>query len=160
MGKIENLIRAEALLNNDTTHNKVCKEIVSFSEQNNVPMALLLYIAVGTMAHKENAFKNGYKAFQHEKATKVMLMSNMIANYFKTPSARTNDKVVHCCSRYYTYQGGNVTNFQNLLKTKPKENFKLKNFKSAKEFGSFLFGNTSTFTDKGYIAQTIIKKQY
>ena len=75
MGKIENLIRAEALLDNNTEHNKVCKEIVSFAERNNVPMALLLYIAVGTTAHKENAFKQGYKAFQHEKATKVMLMS-------------------------------------------------------------------------------------
>ena len=48
MGKIENLIRAEALLDNNTKHNKVCKEIVSFAERNNVPMALLLYIAVGT----------------------------------------------------------------------------------------------------------------
>ena len=160
MGKIENLIRAEALLNNDTTHNKVCKEIVSFSEQNNVPMALLLYIAVGTMAHKEDAFKKGYKSFQHEKATKVMLMSKMVANYFNTPNARTNDKIVHFCSRYYTYQGGNVTNFQNILKTKPKDNFSLKNFKNAKEFGNFLFGDCSKFTDKGYIVQTIVKKQY
>lgn len=160
MGKIENLIRAEALLNNDTIHNSVCKEIVSFSERNNVPMALLLYIAVGTMAHKENAFNKGYKAFQHEKATNVILMSGMVANYFNTPSARTNDKVVHFCSRYYTYQGGNVTNFQNVLRTKSKEGFNLKNFKSAKEFGNFLFGDCSEFTDKGYITQTIVKKQY
>ena len=58
MGKIENLIRAEALLDNNTEHNKVCKEVITFSERNNVPMALLLYIAVGTMAHKEETFKN------------------------------------------------------------------------------------------------------
>lgn len=160
MGKIENLIRAEASLNNDTQHNKVCKEIVSFSERNNVPMALLLYIAVGTMAHKEDAFYKGYNIFQHEKATNVILMSSMIANYFNTPSARTNDKVVHFCSRYYTYQGGNVTNFQKILKTKSKDNFSLKNFKNAKEFGNFLFGDNSDFTKKGYIAQTIINKQY
>lgn len=160
MGKIENLIRAEALLDNNTEHNKVCKEVVTFSERNNVPMALLLYIAVGTMAHKEETFKKGYKLFQHEKATKVMLMSNMIANYFNTPSARTNDKVVHFCSRYYTYQGGNVTNFQNILKTKDKNNFVLKNFKTAKEIGKFLFGEHSDFTKKGYISQTIVNKQF
>lgn len=160
MGKIENLIRAEALLDNNTEHNKICKEIVSFAERNNVPMALLLYIAVGTTAHKENAFKQGYKVFQHEKATKVMLMSELISKYFNMPSVRTNDRVVHFCSRYYTYQGGNVTNFQNILKTKDKNSFNIKNFKTAKDVGKFFFGDNNDYTDKGYIAQTLVKKQY
>lgn len=160
MGKIERLIREEAAKDNHTTHNAVCKDVVRFAENNNIPMALLLYIAVGTMAHKEEAFNKGYKNFQHEKAASVITLSDLFAKYFNIPSARTNDKVVHCCSRYYTYQGGNITKFQNLLKEKNKDEFALKNFKTAKELAAYLFGDKTEYTQKGYIAKTIERKKF
>lgn len=159
MGKIENLIKFEASVDNDTQHNKVCKELVRFAENNQITIPLLLYIGVATNGHKEEIFNKGYKSFNTEKATSVLTMADIFSKYFNYPNARTNDKVIHCCSRFYSFYGGSITQFQKIIKTKDKTNFKMSNFKNAKELGEFLFSDKLEFTDKGYIVQKVVKKR-
>lgn len=159
MGKIENLIRLEASANNDTQHNKVCKELIRFAENNKITIPLLLYVGVATNGHKTDIFDKGYKSFNTEKATSVLTMADIFSKYFGYPNARTNDKVIHCCSRFYSFYGGSITQFQKIIKTKDKTNFKMSNFKNAKELGEFLFNGKLEFTDKGYIIQKVVKKR-
>ena len=158
MGKLETLVRAEALLDKDTPHNKVCKEVIEFADNNKFPISLLMYIGVSTLAHKIPVFEKGYKKFNHEKATAVLALAEMFANYFGQPKYRTNDKVVHTCARYYDLQGGSTSRFANILKSKDKQVFNIKNFKTAKELGMYLFQDFSEFTDRGYLKKTLVAK--
>lgn len=172
MKTIETLIKNEAKVNvgrynllKDKTakvaHHNICKAILGYADEHNAPFGILLYVGVGSDAHKPSAFGRGYKKFDEKRADLVFDLCKAFVKYFglKGRSAY-NDKLVHSVCRFVDIckKGGVkdkkkiAATFKECLETKPKDTeVKLSKFRTAKEFGVFLFGDKLSFNENGYI---------
>ena len=147
---LRDLIYAEARKSSfeNETHHKVCKELVKLSEENNFPMGVLVYIAVGTSAHKPSVFEKGYTKINMDKAVNVIKLCNIFAHKYGAKYA-TNDKVVHTMSRYYEV-GGSKNKLRKIVNASTID-FKEMKIDTAKKLMGILFKDHADFSDKGYI---------
>ena len=163
---LNELIREEALRNKGCynfhkakelkrAHNEVCKGLVKLADDNDFPMGVLVYIAVGTNAHRPCVFEKGYSKLNYKKAESVIKMANIVAKILGE-KYRTNDRVIHTLSRYYDiHKGGGI----NLLKERLYliDPIKLQRIKTAKEFSVLLFNDNAEYSKGGYIV-SVAKK--
>jgi hypothetical protein len=131
-------------------HHNVCKRLVAMSEKYDMPMGVLVYMAVGTDAHKPEVFYKGYKRFNEEKAEKVIALCDIFAKKFGT-KYRTNDRLIHTLSRYVEKCDGGKLKFRQLVNKIEKKDFKMTKFKTAKDFAQMLFKDEAVFSQGGYI---------
>lgn len=158
--KLNDLIREEAKVNvgrynfakdkeSKIRHNMICKKLVNLADTHNFPMTLLLYIAVGTNAHRKPVFAKGYATINLEKAQQVIKLAEIFAKKFGA-KARTNDKVIHMISRYYDYMGNKPLMFKQFCNNVDKTNFKFNSFNQARELAKAIFGKNATYSEGGY----------
>ena len=133
-------------------HNDVCKGLVKIADENNIPMGVLVYIAVGTNAHRPCVFQKGYFSLDYKKTEQVIKMANIVSKILGE-KYRTNDKIIHTLSRYYDLNKGSGIN---LLKERLRliDPIKLQRMKTAKEFANILFGDVAEYSKGGYIVVT------
>lgn len=133
-------------------HNEICKELVKLADDNDFPMGVLVYIAVGTNAHRPMVFNKGYTKLNVKKAESVIHMANIVAKILGD-KYRTNDRIIHTLSRYYDLNKGRGINAlkERLYLTDP---IKLQRIKTAKEFANLIFGDTAEYSKGGYIVAT------
>ena len=160
---LNQLVREEALKNKGIynfhkqkesmrMHNDVCKGLVKLADEHNFPMGVLVYVAVGTNAHRPCVFQKGYSKLNYKKAEHVIKMANIVAKILGE-KYRTNDKIIHTLSRYYDL---NKCSGINLLKERLHliDPIKLQRMKTAKEFANILFGDVAEYSKGGYIVVT------
>lgn len=161
LGKLEMLIRAEAnktLANNvmndlsqleNWHHNQICKQLVELSDKNNFPMTLLVYVAVGTSAHKPLVFEKKYHRIERERAEMVIKLCDIFAKRFGN-KWRTNEKLVHMVCRYL-----DITKHRKELKFRQLVNdccdINTIKIDSAKKLARNFFGNQAEYSNGGYI---------
>lgn len=147
---LNQLVREEAVASvvANQLHHNICKQLVALADENNFPMGVLVYIAIGTSAHKPMIFANGYKKIDVAKAKAVMKMCKIFAHKYGD-KYYTNDKVVHTMSRYYEVGGSN----NRLRKIVGASDIKFAETKidTAKKLMGILFEKDANFSDKGYI---------
>lgn len=137
------------------THNLACKALVKFADEHDFPMGVLVYIGVGTSAHKPSVFDKGYKGFNEKKALAVLKLCEIFARRWGA-EYRNNALLVHACSRYYELNKGKVSLFKQRVK-EMEEGFNTKMYKglridTAKKLAKVIFGDTAEYTKGGYIA--------
>ena len=147
------LIREEASRNSNgdnlkELHNHICNELVNYADSKYFPMGVLVYIAVGTSAHKQKVFDKGYLSFDEYKVNHVINMCDMFAHKFGD-KFRTNDKVVHALSRFYSI-GGREKRLESILSKSDIDLSAIK-FDSAKKLINIIFKDFVEFSDKGYM---------
>jgi hypothetical protein len=161
--KLNDLIREEAKVNvgrynfdklkeSKVRHNMICKKLVSLADTHNFPMTLILYIAVGTNAHRKPVFAKGYNTIDVEKAEQVIKLCEVFAKKFGE-KARTNDKVVHMISRYYDYMGKKPLMFKQFCNNVDKTTFNFKSFNQSKELAKAIFGKNAVYSKGGYFTE-------
>ena len=165
MGKnLNDLIREEAMVNEGRynlrqyakvreqkiLHNRICKHLVHIADTHNIPMGVLVYIAVGTNAHRIYVFENGYKAIHLKKAEDIINLCKMFGKRFGTEHC-FNDKVVHACAKYYSVQGNNTEIWQNILNKTPKEDIVMVKVKRATDLLKKLCGDMCEYSTSGRI---------
>lgn len=161
--KLNDLIREEAKKNvgiynfskckeSKVRHHNVCKELVELADTHNFPMTLILYIAVGTNAHRKHVFEKGYYSLNRKKAEEVIKLCEVFAKKFGE-KARTNDKVVHMISRYYDYMGKKPLMFKQFCNNVDKTTFALKDFTQARELAKAIFGKNAVYSKGGYFTE-------
>ena len=133
-------------------HNMICKKLVNLADSYNFPMTLMLYLAVGTNAHRKPVFEKGYNRINVEKAEQVIKLCEIFAKKFGA-KARTNDKVVHMISRYYDIAEGKPLMFKQFCNNIDKSTFDLKSYNQAKELAKIIFGKNATYSKGGYIVE-------
>ena len=129
-------------------HHSICKDLVEIADREQFPMGVLVYIAVGTSAHKPMVFNKGYKTINKRKAISVISMCKLFANKFGD-KYRTNDKVVHMMSRYYEI-GGSKNKLRSIIDHCEVDMAKQK-FDTAKVLSKLLFEKDAEFSKGGYI---------
>ena len=131
-------------------HNEICKQLVKLADENNFPMGVLVYIAIGTNAHRPIVFMKCYNHIDVKKAEMVIHMANIVGKILGG-KYRTNDKVIHALSRYYEVHKGK--SMYNLLKDRLYiiDKVKLDKMKTAKEFSKLLFNDIADYSKGGYI---------
>lgn len=164
--KLEELIREEAKVNGSRynlaqfaskrEHHRICKNLVQLADEHNFPMGVLVYIAVGTNAHRLHIFEKGYNHFDSTKAEKVIKLCSIIDKKLnngieKKVNYRTNDRIVHLCSRYYDVNKGNEMRLRQILNKadlpKVQAYIKTKN-PTAKVIAQMLFSDDAVFNEK------------
>lgn len=148
--KLNDLIREVAAKNecNNDLHHEICKKLVELSDRYDFPMGVLVYIAVGTSAHKSKVFEKGYSKINEQKAIAVISICKLFANKFGT-DFRKNDKVVHMFSRYYDI-GGSKNKLRHIIDNANIDMSKQK-FDTTKVLSKLLFGDNAEFSKSGYI---------
>lgn len=136
------------------THHNVCKRLVEIADEKNIPMGVLVYVAVGTNAHRPIVFNKGYYKVDEQKVERVFALCDIFAKKFGA-NTRTNDKVVHAISRYVDYKGGTLK-FKQLVNALEEKEFSMKRIKTAKELAKLLCGEEAEYSKGGYIT-TIAK---
>lgn len=133
-------------------HNEICKELVKMADEHNFPMGVLVYIAIGTNAHRPMVFHKGYSKIHTKKAESVIHMAEIVAKIIGE-KYRTNDRIIHTLSRYYDLNKGKGIKAlkERLYLIDP---LKLQRIKTAKEFANLLFGDCATYSKGGYIVST------
>jgi hypothetical protein len=129
-------------------HHNVCKQLVNLADKHNFPMGVLVYISVGTNAHRPCVFEKGYTKIDVEKAEKIISLCEIFAKRFGE-NTRTNDRVVHAISRYVDKCDGGVLKFRQLCNALDNKTFTMP--KTAKELASLLCGKEAIYSDGGYI---------
>lgn len=135
-------------------HHNVCKRLVEIADEKNIPMGVLVYVAVGTNAHRPIVFNKGYYKVDEQKVERVFALCEIFAKKFGA-NTRTNDKVVHAISRYVDYKGGTLK-FKQLVNALEEKEFSMKRIKTAKELAKLLCGEEAEYSNGGYI--TLINK--
>lgn len=160
MGKtLNDLIREEAKKNVSRynfhprkaemlNHNSICRQLVSLADKHNFPMGVLVYIAVGTNAHRPCVFEQGYKRIEVEKAEKIIALCEIFAKRFGE-NTRTNDRLVHAVCRYVDKCGGGVLKFRQLCNSLDAKTFEMP--KTAKALAELLCGKEAIYSNGGYI---------
>lgn len=172
MGKtLENLINTEVKTNvgrynflkgevkqRKLNHHDVCKQIVAFSEESGFPIGVIVYIAVGTDAHKPSVFSEGYKKFDEAKAKRIVKMCKIFAEHFGISEAASHsDKLVHALCRYDNLfaDSGKIGFLRSCINDIPKPQkgvkFKMAQFATAKDVARFIFGTNLKYNERGYI---------
>lgn len=157
---LNDLIREEALVNVGRynfaknkeikiLHNKCCKRLVEIADERNIPMGVLVYVAIGTNAHRPCVFDKGYFKVDERKVERVFALCDIFAKKFGA-NTRTNDRVVHAVSRYVDYDGGTLK-FRQLVNALAETDFDIKKIKTAKELAKLLCGEEAEYSRCGYI---------
>lgn len=149
------LIQTEArrkVRSTTNVHHNVCKELISYMETSGFPITVLVYIGVGTNAHRPIVFEKGYKRFDKERTDKVIKFCNIFAKKFGE-QYRTNALVAHAICRYIDMQG-KERKFRELVKN---ADFEMKGIKTAKEVMQNLCKEEALYSKSGYLVK-IIKK--
>jgi hypothetical protein len=130
-------------------HNMICKRLVQLADYHKFPMTLMLYVAVGTNAHRKPIFERGYRNINVDKVEQVVKLADVFAKKFGD-KARTNDKVIHMISRYYDNMGGKPLMFKQFCNNVDKSDFNIKSFNQAKELAKAIFGKYAVYSKGGY----------
>lgn len=158
---LNDLVREEARKNAGTynfckdkgtkvLHHNICKKLVEISDSKDIPMGVLVYVAIGTNAHRPCVFEKGYIRIYEEKVNKVFALCDIFAKKFGKET-RTNDRLVHAVSRYVDYCGGGLLKFKQLVNALDKKNFNMRKIKTAKELAKILCGDEAEYSKGGYI---------
>lgn len=131
-------------------HHNICKKLVEISDANNFPMGVLVYIAIGTNAHRPCVFEKGYMRINEQKTERVIALCDIFAKKFGEET-RTNDRLVHAVSRYVDLCGGGVLKFRQLVNSMSDKNFNMRKIKTAKELAKMLCGDEAEYSKGGYI---------
>lgn len=156
---LNEMVRAEAIKNVSRynfhprkaemlVHHNVCKSLVNLADKHNFPMGVLVYIAVGTNAHRPIVFEKGYTKCDVEKAEKIISLCEIFAKKFGE-NTRTNDRLVHAVCRYVDRCGGGVLKFRQLCNALDAKTFVMP--KTAKELAEILCGKEAIYSNGGYI---------
>ena len=129
-------------------HCKICKKLVELADKYNYPMGVLVYIAIGTNAHRPIVFQQGYLRINEQKVERVITLCEIFAKKFGE-NMRTNDRLVHSVSRYVDINGGNLLKFRQLVNAMSEKEFR--KFKTAKELTRALCGDEAEYSKAGYI---------
>ena len=131
-------------------HHDACKALWAFSQKSGFPISVLLYIGVGTSAHKPSNFENIVK-FDEKKCDKVVKMAKAFAKHFGGKETLAhNANLIHAICRFVKC-GGKSADFRTYVKSLPTENFSIGKYKNAKEIGKFIFGEFLDLNERGYI---------
>ena len=133
-------------------HHNVCKQLMEYHQSSGFPITILVYIAVGTNAHRPMVFEKGYQRFDKERLDKAIKYCTIFGKKYGE-QYRTNALVAHGICRYIDMQGGE-RKFRELVK---QAEFEMKGIKTAKEFMNKLCGDKAEYSKSGYIVK-IIKK--
>lgn len=125
-------------------HHDICTNVLEMYNKTKFPIGVLLYIAVGTSAHKTDLFETkGYSKFNSVRANRIIGYCKSVAKAFGNPSLAWNDKVVHTMSKFdNSFENGKYKLQllkESLGKMKLGKNFKFADFKTAKELNNFIF---------------------
>ena len=115
-------------------HYNICKKLHQLSTEHDFPMGVLVYIAVGTNAHRTPIFEQGYKTLNEKKALTIIKWCEQFAKYHRNPSFRTYDRVVHALSKFYDKYSTKTKDFTTLLKKLEKYN--------KEQYRNSILGNT------------------
>jgi endonuclease IV len=110
-------------------HYTICKRLNEISKEKKFPMSVLVYIAIGTNAHRSQVFDMGYKKFDEKKALTIIKWCELFAKHFNNPSLRTNDNVVHALAKIYDKYSNKSTHFKSLLNKLDKTKLDFNNTK-------------------------------
>lgn len=139
-------------------HHNVCKELQAFADESGFPIGVLVYIGVGTDAHKSSAFEKGYKKFNLAKAKRVVKMCKIFAERMGGNEKMAHcDKLVHAVCRFDDLfaDQGKIGFFRERVNMLPKPNkgekFKMTRFATAKEVARAIFGDSVGYNKCGYI---------
>lgn len=128
------------------THIEICKKLVELEKKEGVPMRLLIYIAIGTNAHKRAVYNAMYKKIDIDKANDVIKMAKMISEVYGA-KCKVSEPIYHTLSRFYDL-GGDSTQLAEILKRNKIEFMSV--LYTAKDIAKHLFSD-SEFTEKGYL---------
>lgn len=131
-------------------HHNICKRLVEIADTYNFPMGVLVYIAIGTNAHRPCVFEKGYMKIHEQKIERVIALCDIFAKKFGEET-RTNDKLVHAVSRYVDLCGGGVLKFRQLVNAMSDKDFNMRKIKTAKELAKLLCGDEAEYSKGGYI---------
>lgn len=132
-------------------HHKICKRLVEIADNNKFPMGPLVYIAIGTNAHKTNVFLKGYTRINEKKTERVLSLCEIFAKKFGEET-RTNDKLVHMLSRYVELDGG-VLKFKQMINSLDQSTLNMKKIDTARKLSKLLFGDEAQYSKGGYIIE-------
>lgn len=135
-------------------HHNACKALQAFSEESGLPVTILVYVGVGTNAHRPCVFEQGYKSFNEARTRKVVNMAKVFAKHMGKPNLVHNANLIHALSRYES-QGNKSKEFSTIVKNLDKASFDIRNFKNAKEIANFIFKDVLEFNEHGYICPTL-----
>lgn len=98
-------------------HHEICKELYRLSHENsNYPYTSLVYFAIGSSAHKQNVFYEGYKTIDIQKATKILKWLDKLSKQCKDDRFKRYDVVVHAVAKFYDKVSTNTNIFYNVVK--------------------------------------------
>jgi len=133
-------------------HHNVCKQLMEYHQSSGFPITVLVYIAVGTNAHRPMVFEKGYQRFDKERLDKAIKYCTIFSKKYGE-QYRTNAIVAHGICRYLD-MNGSERKFRELVK---QSDFEMKGIKTAKEFMNKLCGDKAEYSKSGYIVK-IVKK--
>lgn len=133
-------------------HHNVCKQLMEYHQSSGFPITVLVYIAVGTNAHRPMVFEKGYQRFDKERLDKTIKYCTIFSKKYGE-QYRTNALVAHGICRYLD-MNGSERKFRELVK---QSDFEMKGIKTAKEFMNKLCGDKAEYSKSGYIVK-IVKK--
>lgn len=133
-------------------HHNVCKQLMEYHQSSGFPITVLVYIAVGTNAHRPMVFEKGYQRFDKERLDKAIKYCTIFSKKYGE-QYRTNALVAHGICRYLD-MNGSERKFRELVK---QSDFEMKGIKTAKEFMNKLCGDKAEYSKSGYIVK-IVKK--
>lgn len=133
-------------------HHNVCKQLMEYHQTSGFPITVLVYIAVGTNAHRPMVFEKGYQRFDKERLDKAIKYCTIFSKKYGE-QYRTNALVAHGICRYLD-MNGSERKFRELVK---QSDFEMKGIKTAKEFMNKLCGDKAEYSKSGYIVK-IVKK--
>ena len=131
-------------------HHNICKKLVEMSDKYNFPMGVLVYIAIGTNAHRPCVFEKGYARINEQKAERVISLCEIFAKKFGEKT-RTNDRLVHAVSRYVELCGGGILKFKQLVNALDAEKVQMNKIKTARDLAKLLCGDEASYSKGGYI---------
>ena len=133
-------------------HHNVSKQLMEYHQSSGFPITVLVYIAVGTNAHRPMVFEKGYQRFDKERLDKAIKYCTIFSKKYGE-QYRTNALVAHGICRYLD-MNGSERKFRELVK---QSDFEMKGIKTAKEFMNKLCGDKAEYSKSGYIVK-IVKK--
>lgn len=131
-------------------HHNICKELVNLSVKHGIPMGVLVYIAVGTSAHKPSVFEQGYKVINVDKAEKIINLCRIFGERFGERYT-FNDKVVHACAKYYDVHNGRVGDWRTICKRVDKDKVNMPKIKRAQDLLKLLCGDLAEYSKVGRV---------
>lgn len=132
-------------------HHKICKELVRLSREKNFPITTLVYVAIGTNAHKPSVFAKYYRKINTERALTVIELNKMFSDRFGEKWFGYAN-LVHLLSRFIDL-GGTKEKFSSIIKNLAPEDVNSRRYDSAKKLGSVIFKGTAQFAKCGFISE-------